>query len=139
MLRSPDYKGVNVVEEDGAEIYRLISGDPNIYEGGWDTPRHMKDAVIKAIEDGYNMYPNRIEGLDARLTESILGWERRVNGVHYAPEDIIGRKACFVVNLAPIKLRGIESQGMILMAENAAGELCFVEPSEAFDSGSEVK
>ena len=89
MLRNPDYKGVNVVEEDGAEIFRLVSGDPNIYEGGWDTPRHMKDAVIKAIEDGYNMYPNRIEGLDARLTESILGWERRVNGVQYAPEDII--------------------------------------------------
>ncbi len=34
MLRSPDYKGVNVVEEDGAEIFRLVSGDPNIYEGG---------------------------------------------------------------------------------------------------------
>ncbi len=89
MLRSPDYKGVNVVEEDGTEIFRLVSGDPNIYEGGWDTPRHMKDAVINAIEDGYNMYPNRLEGLDTRLTESILGWERRVNGVQYAPEDII--------------------------------------------------
>jgi aspartate/methionine/tyrosine aminotransferase len=89
MLRSPDYKGVNVVVEDGTKIFRLTSGDPNIYEGGWDTPRHMKDAVVKAIEDGYNMYPNRLEGLDTRLTESILGWERRVNGIHYSPEDII--------------------------------------------------
>ena len=89
MLRNPNYKGVNVVEEDGTEIFRLISGDPNIYEGSWDTPRHMKDAVIKAIEDGYNMYPHRLEDLDSRLTESILGWERRVNGVQYSPEDII--------------------------------------------------
>ena len=89
MLRNPDYKGFNVVEEDGAEIFRLVSGDPNIYEGGWDTPRHMKDAVVKAIEDGYNMYPNSLEGLDNRLTESILGWEKRVNGVQYSHEDII--------------------------------------------------
>ena len=89
MLRNPDYQGCNVVEEDGAEIFRLVSGDPNIYEGGWDTPRHMKDAVVKAIEDGYNMYANRLEGLDTRLTESILGWEKRANGVQYAPEDII--------------------------------------------------
>jgi len=81
--------GVNVVEEDGAEIFRLVSGDPNIYEGGWDTPRHMKDAVVKAIEDGYNMYPQRLEGLDVRLTESILGWEQKVNGVAYSPENII--------------------------------------------------
>ena len=85
MLRRTDYKGVNVVKEDGEDIFRLVSGDPNIYEGGWDTPRHMKDAVIKAIEDGYNMYPRRLEGLDGRLKESILGWERRVNGVHYSP------------------------------------------------------
>ncbi len=64
-----------------------------------------------------------------------------VSGIaeHYTPEDIIGQKACFVVNLAPIKLRGIESQGMILMAEDAEGKLCFVQPSEAFENGSTVK
>jgi aspartate/methionine/tyrosine aminotransferase len=90
MLRRVDYKGVNIVDEDGAEIFRLVSGDPNIYEGGWDTPRHMKDAVVKAIEDGYNMYPKRLEGLASRLTESIIiGWERRVNDVQYTPKDII--------------------------------------------------
>jgi len=89
MLRSRDYKGVNVVEEDGVEVFRLTSGDPNIYEGGWDTPRHMKDAVVKAVEDGYNMYPHRLEGLVDRLAESVAGWEKRINGVDYAPEDII--------------------------------------------------
>jgi hypothetical protein len=35
MLRSPDFKGVNVVEEHGVEIFRLVSGDPNICEGGY--------------------------------------------------------------------------------------------------------
>ena len=89
MLRSPDYKGVNVVKEDGAEIFRLVSGDPNIYEGGWDTPQHMKDAVIKAIKDGYNMYPQRLEGLRERLVDSIVRWEKKFNDLDYAPEDII--------------------------------------------------
>jgi len=70
MLRSSSYKGVNVVEEDGVEIFRLLSGDPNIYEGGWDTPQHMKDAMIKAISDGYNMYPHWLIGIRARSIHS---------------------------------------------------------------------
>jgi aspartate/methionine/tyrosine aminotransferase len=89
MLRNPDYKGVNIVKENGRDVFRLISGDPNIYEGGWDTPQYMKNAVIKAIEDGYNMYPNRIEGLDTLLIESIIRWEKRINGMSYSANDII--------------------------------------------------
>ena len=58
---------------------------------------------------------------------------------YYKPEDIIGRQVCILVNLEPRKLRGIESQGMILMAENSDGKLCFISPSEDFQNGSEVK
>ena len=43
-----------------------------------------------------------------------------------------------VTNLAPRKMRGIESNGMILMAENKAGKLIFVNPTEATDNGSSV-
>jgi aspartate/methionine/tyrosine aminotransferase len=75
MLRNPDYKGVNIIKKNGAEIYRLVSGDPNIYEGGWDTPKHLKDAVIRAIKNGYNMYPNRLEGLNEKLIDAIIEWE----------------------------------------------------------------
>jgi len=57
----------------------------------------------------------------------------------YKPENIIGQKVCILVNLAPRKLRGIESQGMILMAEDANGKLCFVQPSENAGNGSDVK
>jgi methionyl-tRNA synthetase len=57
----------------------------------------------------------------------------------YKPEDIIGKKVSILVNLAPRKLRGIESQGMILMAEDAEGRLCFVSPTEDISNGSEVK
>jgi len=64
-----------------------------------------------------------------------------VSGIseYYKPEDIIGQKVSILVNLAPRKLRGIESQGMILMAEEADGRLCFVAPTEDVSNGSEVK
>ncbi len=64
-----------------------------------------------------------------------------VSGIaeYYKPEDIIGKKVSILVNLAPRKLRGIESQGMILMAEDMEGKLCFVSPTEEIDNGSEVK
>lgn len=64
-----------------------------------------------------------------------------VSGIaeYYKAEDIVGQKVSVLVNLAPRKLRGVESQGMVLMAENAKGELCFVEPSADFNPGSEIK
>ncbi|MFK5855292.1 MAG: methionine--tRNA ligase [Bacteroidota bacterium] len=64
-----------------------------------------------------------------------------VSGIaeYYKPEDIIGNKVSILVNLAPRKLRGIESQGMILMAEDKDGKLCFVEPTEEVSNGSEIK
>jgi methionyl-tRNA synthetase len=63
-----------------------------------------------------------------------------VSGIaeYYKPEDIIGKHACFLVNLAPRKIRGIESNGMILMAENPDGKLTFVSPDDDFAPGSKV-
>lgn len=72
-----------------------------------------------------------------------LGFERRtiVSGIalHYQPEEIIGKQVTVVVNLAPRKMKGIESAGMILMAEDADGKLVFVSPVQAVGAGSEVK
>ena len=48
----------------------------------------------------------------------------------FAPEEIIGKQVTVLVNLAPRKLRGVESQGMILMTENSEGKLVFVNPDE---------
>ncbi len=64
-----------------------------------------------------------------------------VSGIaeYYSPEKIIGQKVSILVNLAPRKLRGIESQGMILMAEDSEGKLCFVSPTADFHNGCEVK
>ncbi|MGC6533837.1 MAG: methionine--tRNA ligase [Flavobacteriales bacterium] len=64
-----------------------------------------------------------------------------VSGIaeHYAPEDIIGQQVSLLVNLEPRKIRGVESQGMILMAEDAEGKLRFVAPTEAMGPGSTIR
>jgi len=64
-----------------------------------------------------------------------------VSGIaeHYAPEAIIGQQVSILVNLAPRELKGIVSEGMILMAENAEGVLCFVTPSIAMPTGSTIR
>ncbi len=64
-----------------------------------------------------------------------------VSGIaqHYNPEDIIGKQVSILMNLAPRKIRGIESKGMILMAENNEGNLAFVSPEKAIDNGGEVR
>jgi methionine--tRNA ligase len=58
----------------------------------------------------------------------------------FAPEEIIGKKVTILVNLAPRKLRGVESQGMILMVENSEGKYTFINPdAEGIANGTEVK
>ena len=58
----------------------------------------------------------------------------------FAPEEIIGKKVTVLVNLAPRKLRGVESQGMILMVENSEGKYTFINPdTEEIANGTEVK
>ncbi len=57
----------------------------------------------------------------------------------YKPEDLVGKQVSVLVNLAPKKLRGIESQGMILFAEDADGSLRLVAPEVNVKPGSEIK
>ncbi len=57
----------------------------------------------------------------------------------FEPENIIGQQVSILVNLAPKSLKGIESQGMILMAENADGSLVFIAPSTVIKNGSEIR
>src|SRR5690606_6753959 len=60
-----------------------------------------------------------------------------VSGIaaYYKPEEIVGKQVCILINLAPRKLRGIESRGMILMAEAPDGKLVFVAPGEIMAPG----
>jgi methionyl-tRNA synthetase len=64
-----------------------------------------------------------------------------VSGIaaYYEPENIIGQQVSILVNLAPRDIKGITSEGMILMAENADGSLAFIAPTKAISNGGSVK
>lgn len=92
---------------------------------------------------GTILQAEKVEKADKLLKLQIdLGFEQRtiVSGIaqHFSPEEIIGKQVVVVANLAPRKMRGIESNGMILMAEDKAGKLHFVRPESMIDAGSGV-
>ena len=64
-----------------------------------------------------------------------------VSGIaeHFKPEEVIGQKVSILLNLAPRKIRGVESQGMILMAETEEGELAFVSPNKEISAGNTIR
>ena len=70
-----------------------------------------------------------------------LGERTVVSGIaeHYEPENIIGQQVSLLVNLADRKIKGIVSQGMILMAEDSTGKLTFVAPGSKFEEGSVIR
>ncbi len=81
-----------------------------------------------------------------RLLQLILdtGADRRIvlSGIaeHFSPEEVVGRQVVLLANLAPRTIRGVESQGMILMAENPeTGKLEFVQPSAALPAGAKIR
>ena len=85
----------------------------------------------------------KVEKADKLLKLTLeVGTETRtvVSGIalHFSPEEVVGKQVLLLANLAPRKMRGIESQGMILMAEDADGKLVFMSPSNAVASGSGV-
>lgn len=125
-----------------------------------DTKKANEEANYKAKPIKETIDYNAFEKLDIRVgtildcqkvpkTDKLLqfkiadGMENRtiVSGIaqHYKPEELIGKQICFVANLAPRKLKGITSQGMILSAENFDGSLSVITPQKEVKPGSEVK
>ncbi len=89
------------------------------------------------------LHAEKVEKADKLLRMRIdLGFEERtvVSGIakHFNPDDIIGRKVVLLANLAPRKIRGVESQGMVLMAEDENGVLGFIAADENWENGSPI-
>ena len=85
----------------------------------------------------------KVEKTDKLLKLEVnLGAEKRtiVSGIaqHYKPEEMLGKQVIVVINLAPRKMRGIESQGMILTAEDKDGKLYLLRPENIVQPGSSV-
>jgi methionyl-tRNA synthetase len=86
----------------------------------------------------------KVEKADKLLKLTVdMGYEVRtiVSGIaeHFKPEDLIGLQVSVVANLAPRKIRGTESKGMILLSEDKNGKLHFVSPKELTDNGSIIR
>ncbi|MDA7787396.1 methionine--tRNA ligase [bacterium] len=71
-------------------------------------------------------------GIDVRTVVSGIAEQ-------FKPEEVIGQKVSVLLNLAPRKIRGVESQGMILMAETEKGELSFVAPNKEINAGNTIR
>jgi methionyl-tRNA synthetase len=95
------------------------------------------------LKVGTILHAEKVEKADKLLKLLVdLGTEQRtiVSGIaqHFEPAAILGRQVVVVANLAPRKMRGIESNGMILMAEDGEGKLHFVNPDNKIAPGSGV-
>ncbi len=104
----------------------------------------FEDFTKMDIRVGKILTAEKVEKADKLLKLTIdTGLDTRtvVSGIaeDYDPTAIIGHKVTLLMNLAPRKIRGIESKGMILMAENAEGKLSFVAPTEEMEAGGEVR
>ncbi|NNK90573.1 MAG: methionine--tRNA ligase subunit beta, partial [Saprospiraceae bacterium] len=89
------------------------------------------------------MDAKKVEKADKLLQLTLdVGFEKRtvVSGIaqHFAPDQIIGQKVTLLANLAPRKIRGVESKGMILMSENEDGSLKFVQPAVEAENGASI-
>ena len=129
------------------------SKSPEKEKGGAATEASTASAVKAEIQYddfakldlkvGTILKAEKVEKADKLLKLEVdLGFEKRiiVSGIalHFKPEDITGKQVVVVTNLAPRKMRGIESNGMILMAEDATGKLHFISPENGVNPGAGV-
>ncbi|MBL7829296.1 MAG: methionine--tRNA ligase subunit beta, partial [Saprospiraceae bacterium] len=96
------------------------------------------------IRTGTILTAEKLEKSKKLLKLSVdLGFETRtiLSGIaeHYQPEEVVGKQVVVLANLAPRVMMGVESQGMILMAEDADGKLAFVAPNTPWPSGMGVR
>ena len=132
----------SLVEAEVAKLQSTTAPESN-FEPQKDTI-DFEDFTKLDIRLGTILEAEKVEKADKLLKLLIdTGIDKRtvVSGIaaHYSPEEVVGKTVQILLNLAPRKIRGIESQGMILMAEDTEGKLSFMAPEKGFDAGGSVK
>ncbi len=132
-----------------AQVQKLLDMEQANAEENYRAADIKKDISFEDFEKldirvGTVLSCERVPKADKLLKFEIAdGLENRtiVSGIskYYKPEELIGKQICFIANLPPRKLRGIESQGMILSAENFNGDLSVLTIDREVKPGSEVK
>ena len=137
------------VTSDKSKVITNNSQEKNAMEDNKSEIVNLKSEIIYDdfakidLKVGTIISAERVEKADKLLKlELDMGFEKRivVTGIalHFTTEEIVGKQVVVVANLAPRKMRGIESNGMILMAEDKAGKLYFISPDTMIDVGSGV-
>lgn len=104
---------------------------------------HFEDFSKLDLRSGTIISAEKIPKADKLLQLKVdTGVDTRtiVSGIaeSFFPDEILGKKVVVLINLAPRKLRGVESQGMILMGENAEGKLIFINPDDELENGAVI-
>ena len=116
--------------------------NPPLGDGGKPVIQYDDFAKLE-LKTGTVTACEKVEKADKLLKLEVdLGTEKRiiVSGIalHYKPEEVVGKQVIVVTNLAPRKMKGIESQGMILTAEDSDGKLQLLKPENLVAPGSNV-
>ena len=157
-LSQAAYNEALAYAKDREQIGKAIINFPAVYDM-LDTKKANEEANYKAKPVRENIAFEDFQKLDIRVgtvlectkvpkADKLLcfkiadGWENRtiVSGISkfYKPEELVGKQVCFIANLAPRKLKGIESQGMILSALNYDESLSVITVDREVKPGSEV-
>ncbi|HLU81621.1 MAG TPA: methionine--tRNA ligase [Flavobacteriaceae bacterium] len=104
---------------------------------------HFEDFSKLDLRSGTIISAEKIPKADKLLQLKVdTGVDTRtiVSGIaeSFSPDEILGKKVVVLINLAPRKLRGVESQGMILMGENTEGKLIFINPDDELENGAVI-
>ena len=131
-----------------AQVKKLLDAKEKNLLDAWK-PKEVKETVEFPVFEkmdirvGKVLECEKVPKADKLLKFKIddgMGGRTIVSGIakFYNPEDLIGKEVCFIANFAPRKLKGVESQGMILSAEDADGRLVVIGPTGEVRPGSSV-
>ncbi len=134
-----DHSRLAIIEEQKAKLIAVLEAEKENDRPEIKSEIQFDDFTKLDLRTGTILTAEKMPKAKKLLKLTVdIGTEQRtvVSGIaeFFAAEEVIGQKVVLLVNLAPRKLRGVHSEGMILMAENAKGELAFVAaPSEMGD------
>jgi methionyl-tRNA synthetase len=136
-------KQVSIEKVDEAKSDPEASGRNPKFERNPKSEITYDDFAKLDLRVGTVVAAEKVQKADKLLKLEIdLGFEKRtiVSGIalHFAPENLVGKQVVIVANLAPRKLKGIESNGMILSAEDENGRLHLINPEEIINPGAGV-
>lgn len=139
-----DTSRLTIIEKQKAKLHAIMEEEKDTSFPPLKPNITFDDFAKLDLRSGIILEAAAVPKADKLLVLKVdLGFEIRtiVSGIalHFSPESLIGKKVVVVANLEPRKLRGIESQGMLLLAERGTGELVFVGADQPMEGGWVVK